>query len=88
MTDRQDADVARRRLPWSEFGEAPLSGWRLVLLGLCILAVRRLPWVMMLYPITPALASPSEALFAGWFGPIGVSAVCKLCLSNLRELLY
>ncbi|KAK4705797.1 sodium/hydrogen antiporter, partial [Phenoliferia sp. Uapishka_3] len=72
-------------LPWSEFGTGPLTGWRLFLLGLCILAIRRLPWIMLLYPITPALANPMEALFAGWFGPIGVSAVYYAILA-LKEL--
>ncbi|KAL8292334.1 hypothetical protein RQP46_001800 [Phenoliferia psychrophenolica] len=72
-------------LPWSEFGADPLTAWRLVVLALCILAVRRLPWIMLLYPVTPALHSPSEALFAGWFGPIGVSAVYYALLAE-REL--
>ncbi|KAI5478602.1 Cation/H+ exchanger [Pseudohyphozyma bogoriensis] len=64
-------------LPWGSFGDAslPLSPWKLVLLVITILIFRRVPWVMLLYPFTPALETRQHALFAGWFGPIGVSAV-------------
>ncbi|KAM0748745.1 hypothetical protein T439DRAFT_328008 [Meredithblackwellia eburnea MCA 4105] len=74
-------------LPWSEFGSTTLSlsAWKLTLLALCILAVRRLPWILLMYPITPAFADRQQALFAGWFGPIGVSAVYYALLA-VKEL--
>lgn len=40
----------------------------------------------MLYPITPALKTPREALFAGWFGPIGVSAICACTPTLVLDL--
>ena len=69
----------RALMPWSEFGngEIGLAAWRLVVLAILVLLVRRLPWVMAWYPLIPSLDSPQEAAFAGYFGPIGISAVCK-----------
>lgn len=31
---------------------------------------------MALYPVTPAIEDTQQGIFVGWFGPIGVSAVC------------
>ncbi|BEI91478.1 uncharacterized protein CcaverHIS019_0402980 [Cutaneotrichosporon cavernicola] len=51
-------------MPWDQFGNFwSITPWRLVVLGICVMLVRRLPWVWML------------ALFAGYFGPIGVGAL-------------
>ncbi|KAL7424782.1 hypothetical protein Q5752_000466 [Cryptotrichosporon argae] len=63
-------------LPWSEFGNfAGLSPWRLVVLGILVMLLRRLPWVLAVGKFIPALETWREAAFAGWFGPIGVGAV-------------
>jgi NhaP-type Na+/H+ or K+/H+ antiporter len=63
-------------IPWSDYGTVPeLAVWRLVLLAIWVLALRRAPIVMGLYPWIPALKNPKEAFFAGWFGPIGAGAV-------------
>ncbi|HMM96635.1 cation:proton antiporter [Phycicoccus sp.] len=64
-------------LPWSEWGE---FGWGAVLLPLGVLVLRRLPVVL-------ALARPlglrwRDAVFLGWFGPIGVSALFYLTFSE------
>ncbi|KAI9323678.1 Sodium/hydrogen exchanger family-domain-containing protein [Dichotomocladium elegans] len=59
--------------PWHEF--AAVSIWRLVVLAILVLLLRRLPSTLLLYKITPAILDWKEALFAGWFGPIGVGAV-------------
>lgn len=44
-------------------------------LALAILALRRLPALLMLGPWLPALRGRADAAFLGWFGPIGVSAL-------------
>ncbi|KAG9322059.1 hypothetical protein KVV02_006674 [Mortierella alpina] len=64
-------------IPFSSFHDATLqlSIWRLVVLAVLILLLRRLPFVIMLKRTIPALATYREAAFAGWFGPIGVGAV-------------
>ncbi|ORY49004.1 hypothetical protein BCR33DRAFT_714083 [Rhizoclosmatium globosum] len=64
-------------VPWSSFnsGEANLDIWRLCLLGLWVIFLRRVPVVMALYPWIPALKDSKEAFFAAWFGPIGAGAM-------------
>ncbi|KAI9340141.1 Sodium/hydrogen exchanger family-domain-containing protein [Zopfochytrium polystomum] len=63
-------------IPWSSFGSTPeLQVWKLVLLAIWILVLRRVPIVLLLQRWIPALKSPMEALFAGWFGPIGADAI-------------
>lgn len=64
-------------LPWAEW---QALGWAAVLLPAGILALRRLP-------VLHALARPlglqwRDALFLGWFGPVGVSALFYLALSH------
>lgn len=64
-------------IPFSSFNDASLglSVWRLIVLAIVILLFRRLPFVVALKPLIPALNTYRDAAFAGWFGPIGVGAV-------------
>ncbi|KAG0100656.1 hypothetical protein BGZ93_008593 [Podila epicladia] len=64
-------------IPFSSFANASLglSVWRLVVLAIAILMLRRLPFVVGMKAFIPALTTYREAAFAGWFGPIGVGAV-------------
>ncbi|KAF9946005.1 hypothetical protein BGZ70_003455 [Mortierella alpina] len=64
-------------IPFSSFGDAALglSVWRLIVLAIAVLILRRLPYVVAMKPLIPAVKSYREAAFAGWFGPIGVGAV-------------
>ncbi|KAI8979977.1 Sodium/hydrogen exchanger family-domain-containing protein [Pilobolus umbonatus] len=64
-------------IPWSDFGNADigLSPWRLVVMAILILLFRRLPIMLLMKPVMPALKTYREALFSGWFGPMGVGAV-------------
>ncbi|KAF9951089.1 hypothetical protein BGZ72_007310 [Mortierella alpina] len=64
-------------IPFSSFSDAALglSVWRLVVLAIAVLILRRLPYVVAMKPLIPAVKSYREAAFAGWFGPIGVGAV-------------
>ncbi|GAA5813344.1 hypothetical protein MFLAVUS_006821 [Mucor flavus] len=64
-------------IPWEDFGNADLglTAWRLVVLAILILLFRRLPILILLKPVMPALKTYREAIFSGWFGPMGVGAV-------------
>ncbi len=50
-------------------------GWRAPLLVVSILLLRRLPIVLLLHPLLGRVRGIREALFLGWFGPIGVAAL-------------
>lgn len=64
-------------IPFSSFNDAALglSVWRLIVLAIVILLLRRLPFLIAMKPLIPALTTYRDAAFAGWFGPIGVGAV-------------
>ncbi|KAI8991806.1 Sodium/hydrogen exchanger family-domain-containing protein [Mycotypha africana] len=64
-------------IPWAEFGNSALglTPWRLVVIALLILLFRRLPILILLKPVMPAMKTYREAIFSGWFGPMGVGAV-------------
>lgn len=49
-----------------------LSPGRLAAFFLSILFIRRVPVLMLLYKTVPDIATWQEALFCGWFGPMGV----------------
>lgn len=59
--------------------DAPFYGgietWRIVVLGILVLLLRRPPWLIASSHFIPALTNWSETIFAGWFGPMGVGAV-------------
>nr|ODN82429.1 Na+/H+ exchanger AnNHA1 [Cryptococcus depauperatus CBS 7841] len=52
-----------------------LRVWRLVVLSLCVLLLRRLPIMIATYKFIPDIKTFREALFTGWFGPMGVGAI-------------
>jgi hypothetical protein len=64
-------------IPWQDYSneELGLSGWRMVLLGITVILLRRPPWILATHKIIPAVHSWSQGAFMGWFGPIGVGAV-------------
>ncbi|KAH8555565.1 Sodium/hydrogen exchanger family-domain-containing protein [Umbelopsis sp. PMI_123] len=74
---RVETENAHMAEPWSEFVDSALSLslWRLFVLAILVLLLRRLPFVLAAYKFTPAIHSFREALFTGWFGPIGVGAL-------------
>ena len=69
-------------LPWSAWGEL---GWSALAFVAAVLALRRLPALLLLRPLLPALRARKDILFAGWFGPIGVGALYYAELAQ-REL--
>ena len=64
-------------MPFSEFSNAQLTivPWRLVVIGLLVLILRRLPVMVALYKLIPDVKTLREAVFSGHFGPMGVGAV-------------
>jgi hypothetical protein len=46
-----------------------------VVIAILILIFRRLPILIILKPVMPAMKTYREAIFSGWFGPMGVGAV-------------
>ncbi|KAF8608689.1 hypothetical protein BDV93DRAFT_518754 [Ceratobasidium sp. AG-I] len=64
-------------IPWNAYNDLAtgITLWRIIVLAVCVLVFRRLPWVVVLYKFIPAVGSLKEAVFVGWFGPIGVSAI-------------
>lgn len=71
-------------VPWPEFNNAAigLNVWRLIILALVIIFLRRMPAVLILKPFTPDIKSWREALFCGHFGPIGVGAIFAAILAR------
>ncbi|CAN5245444.1 sodium:proton antiporter [soil metagenome] len=69
-------------LPWQQWLEL---GWAGLLLVAAVLLLRRLPAVLAVTPIVPQARGLRDALFLGWFGPIGVAALFYASLS-LREI--
>ncbi|CAN8103365.1 unnamed protein product [Discula destructiva] len=69
--------------PWDSFlhnDVVPLS--RLVALGILVLLVRRLPWVFAIHKMIPQIEQAHQAMFVGFFGPVGVSAIFYLYITN------
>jgi len=64
-------------IPWNAYTNVGdgLTPWRVVVLAILVLLLRRPPWVMASFRIIPALSNWKEAAFTGWFGPIGVGAI-------------
>ncbi|TFK52645.1 hypothetical protein OE88DRAFT_1658020 [Heliocybe sulcata] len=64
-------------MPFSDFSnvELTLSVWRLVVIGILILLLRRLPIIIALYKFIPDIKTFREAIFSGHFGPMGIGAV-------------
>ncbi|CAG9985045.1 unnamed protein product [Clonostachys byssicola] len=69
-------------IPWSAFGDnSVIPTWKLILLGILVLLLRRLPWVFAMHRMIPQIEEVKQAIFTGFFGPIGVSAVFYLFVS-------
>lgn len=69
--------------PWEKFltnDVVPLP--RLVALGILVLLLRRLPWVFAIHRRIPQIEEVHQAIFVGFFGPIGVSAIFYLYIAN------
>ncbi|KAK9773978.1 putative Sodium/hydrogen exchanger family protein [Seiridium cardinale] len=69
-------------LPWDQFHQPDVTGitWaRLFGLGFLVLVFRRIPALLVCYKMMPAVVKDwKEAIFMGYFGPIGVGAIYYL----------
>ncbi|RDW41465.1 Sodium/hydrogen exchanger family-domain-containing protein [Yarrowia lipolytica] len=78
-------------MPWGQFNQPHLNlpVWRFVLCGICVLVFRRLPAMLVFYKFIPTIKNIKEALFAGFFGPIGIGAIFYLhtALNKLDEFI-
>ncbi|WP_049928576.1 cation:proton antiporter domain-containing protein [Halopiger goleimassiliensis] len=50
-------------------------GWAGVALAAGVLLLRRLPMMLVFRQVVPSVEGDRDALFAGWFGPIGIAAL-------------
>ncbi len=60
---------------WISDNVLQLNAWRVVLLAIGILFLRRPPAVFLASRFIPCVTNLRETLFVGWFGPIGISAL-------------
>lgn len=68
--------------PWASFAHNDvIPTYRLVFLGILILLFRRVPIVFAMHWNIWQIEQKQQALFVGFFGPIGVSAVFYLYVS-------
>jgi NhaP-type Na+/H+ or K+/H+ antiporter len=68
--------------PWPEFAHNNVIPiYRLIFLGILVLLFRRLPIVYAMHKYIPQIEQKRQALFVGFFGPIGVSAIFYLYVS-------
>ncbi|MFE1745340.1 cation:proton antiporter [Coleofasciculus sp. H7-2] len=68
-------------LPWEKWLDL---GWKGLFLAISVLLVRRLPALLLLRRFLPQVRGMQDALFMGWFGPIGVAAIFYAFLSLRR----
>lgn len=65
--------------PWYQFAHNNVIPiYRLIFLGILVLLLRRLPIIFILHKKIPQIEEVRQALFVGFFGPIGVSAIFYL----------
>lgn len=75
-------------IPWQDYNnkELGLYWWRLVILGLVIIFLRRIPAALMAKPFVPAIKTWKEAIFVGHFGPVGVGGIfCSIITKDAIE---
>lgn len=73
-------------IPWEQFNQGSLGMpvWRLIVIAILILVGRRIPAILLLKPVIPAIKSWKDALICGHFGPIGVAAIYMALLATSR----
>ncbi|KAI9815792.1 MAG: hypothetical protein M1827_002188 [Pycnora praestabilis] len=68
--------------PWSMFLHNDIIPiYRLIFIGILVLIFRRLPFVYAMHSFIPQIEEKRQAIFVGFFGPIGVSAIFYLYVS-------
>lgn len=72
-------------LPWPAWAAI---GWPGLAFAAAILALRRLPWWLLLGHSIGSIRNWREALFMGWFGPIGVASIYYAILGEEETSLH
>ncbi|KAF2084730.1 Na/H antiporter, partial [Saccharata proteae CBS 121410] len=68
--------------PWHKFAvNSVIPIYRLIFLGILVLLLRRLPILYAMHKKIHQIEQARQALFVGFFGPIGVSAIFYLYIS-------
>lgn len=68
--------------PWDKFlHNDVIPIYRLIPLGILVLLLRRLPWVFAIHKHIPQIEEVRQAIFVGFFGPIGVSGIFYLYIT-------
>ncbi|KAF1961053.1 hypothetical protein CC80DRAFT_436568 [Byssothecium circinans] len=68
--------------PWAEFAHnSVIPIYRLIFLGILVLLLRRPPIVLAMHKQIHQIEQPRQAIYVGFFGPIGVSAVFYLYIT-------
>ncbi|KAG2109199.1 Sodium/hydrogen exchanger family-domain-containing protein [Suillus cothurnatus] len=64
-------------MPFDSFNNESLSlsVWRLIVIAILVLMLKRLPVMIALYKFIPDVKTFREAVFSGHFGPIGIGAI-------------
>lgn len=64
-------------MPFDSFSNETLSlsVWRLIVIAILVLMLKRLPVMIGLYKFIPDVKTFREAVFSGHFGPIGIGAI-------------
>jgi NhaP-type Na+/H+ or K+/H+ antiporter len=73
-------------IPFDSFNnhELHIDWWRLVVFAILVLLLRRIPVILALYKFIPDIKTFREAIFSGWFGPMGVGAIFIATLAKTR----
>ncbi|OBA28656.1 hypothetical protein HANVADRAFT_82293 [Hanseniaspora valbyensis NRRL Y-1626] len=76
-------------IPWNEFNShyLGLDVWRLILLAIVMIFLKRIPAVLLLWKFIPDLKNFREAMFTSMWGTTGVGAIyaCILARMTLEE---
>lgn len=68
--------------PWTSFVHNDVVPiYRLVGVGILVLLLRRLPFLLAIHKMIPQIENINQAVFVGFFGPVGVSAVFYLLVA-------
>ena len=72
-------------MPWHTFNDSAIGCdvWRLIVLAILVLLVKRIPIVLMVWKWIPDIKTFREALFTGYFGPMGVGAIFMCTYARL-----
>ena len=69
-------------IPFNDFNANNITPWRLAILTVGIMVLKRIPAILALYKWIPEITSWREALFSGHFGEIFSTVVSMTALAN------